>query len=68
MAKTKESNKRSASPKINLTIKIDKDTRRKIRILAAEKNMSISGLISEILSEISDRADVRKSQRSESAL
>jgi hypothetical protein len=60
MAKIKESKKLPVSSNVNLTIKIDKDTRRKIRVLAAEKDTTISGLISELLNEISERMDARK--------
>jgi hypothetical protein len=51
MAKTKELEKHAASTKVNLTIKIGKDVLRKMRILAAERDTSVSGLVADIINE-----------------
>jgi Family of unknown function (DUF6364) len=51
MAKTKESDKQSDPTKTNLTIKIDKDLLRKVRVVAAEEGVSISALFSDLIQE-----------------
>jgi hypothetical protein len=51
MAKTKQFDKELAEGKVNLTIKIDKDLIRKIRVVAAEEGVSISGIFSEFIQE-----------------
>jgi predicted transcriptional regulator len=52
MAKTKALEKQpAASTKVNLTIKIDKALLRKIRILAAEKDTSISALVADAIEQ-----------------
>jgi predicted transcriptional regulator len=56
MAKTKELEKQAVSTKVNLTIKIDKDLLRKIRILAAEKDTSISALVADAIEEKSTQS------------
>ena len=56
MAKTKETEKLPASTKVNLTIKIDKDLLRKIRIIAAEKDTSISALVAEAFEQTSTQS------------
>jgi predicted transcriptional regulator len=56
MAKTKETEKHPASTKVNVTIKIDKDLLRKIRIIAAEKDTSISALVAEVFEQTSTQS------------
>jgi hypothetical protein len=63
VAKAKELAKHSTSPeknpapvKVNLTIKIDKDLLRKIRILAAEKGTSISALVTDTFDQQSTQS------------
>jgi hypothetical protein len=51
MARTRELNKRIDSGKVNLTVKIDKDLLRKIRVVAAEQGRSISALVSDFILE-----------------
>jgi hypothetical protein len=56
MAKARESEKQAASTKVNLTIKIDKDLLRKIRIIAAEEDTSISAIVAEVFNEKSTQS------------
>jgi hypothetical protein len=63
MAKTKDFEKHSTSTekkstpaKVNLTIKIDKDLLRKIRILAAEKGTSISAMVTDAFDQQSTQS------------
>jgi hypothetical protein len=56
MAKTKKLEEQAASIKVNVTLKIGKDILRKMRILAAEKDTSMSGLIAEIINEKSTQS------------
>ena len=56
MSKTKELQKLSTSSKVNLTIKIDKALLRKIRVLAAEKDTSISALVAEAIEQTSTQS------------
>ena len=56
MTKTKEPEKQAASNKVNLTLKIGRDVLRKLRILAAEKDTSISSLVSDIINEKSTQS------------
>jgi hypothetical protein len=56
MAKTKELEMQPASSKVNLTIKIDKALLRKIRILAAEKDTSISALVADAIEQRSTQS------------
>ena len=56
MAKTKNSENRTASNKVNLTIKIDRDLLRKIRVIAAEEGTSISALVADIIKEKSTKS------------
>lgn len=56
MAKTKDPEKQAAPTKVNLTIKIDKDLLRKIRIIAAEKDTSISALLTEVMEQASTQS------------
>lgn len=53
VAKAKELEKKPPTTKVNLTIKIDKDLLRKIRIIAAEKDTSISALVAEAIEQTS---------------
>jgi hypothetical protein len=55
-AKAKELEKQRVSTKVNLTIKIDKALLRKIRILAAEKDTSISALVADVIEEKSTQS------------
>jgi predicted transcriptional regulator len=55
MAKTK-SPENTASTKINVTIKLDKDLLRKTRILAAEKDTSISAVVADALKQQSTQS------------
>jgi predicted DNA-binding ribbon-helix-helix protein len=57
MAKAKALDKRSSKNKVNVTVKIDKDLLRKIRIIAAEEGTSISGLVTEIFEERSTKSE-----------
>lgn len=56
MTKTKGSENRTESNKVNLTIKIDKDLLRKIRVIAAEEGTSISALVAGIIKEKSTKS------------
>ena len=56
MAKTKNSENRTASNKVNLTINIDRDLLRKIRVIAAEEGTSISALVADIITEKSTKS------------
>ena len=62
MTKANESEKstsmerKTAPVKVNLTIKIDKDLLRKIRILAAEQDTSISALVAEAIEHTSTQS------------
>jgi hypothetical protein len=60
MAKAKKTNRQPTPSKIKLTIKVDKEIRRKLRILAAEKDISISAFIEEIFNEIPHKAEAAK--------
>lgn len=56
MAKTKEPKKHAPSTKVNVTIKLDKDLLRKIRILAAERDTSISALVADAIEKQSTQS------------
>jgi hypothetical protein len=56
MVKTKEFDKQIDS-KVNLTVKIDKDLLRKIRVVAAEEGKSISALFSNFIQEKYSKTD-----------
>jgi predicted transcriptional regulator len=56
VTKAKELEKKSPTTKVNLTIKIDKDLLRKIRIIAAEKDTSISALVAEAIEQTSTQS------------
>jgi metal-responsive CopG/Arc/MetJ family transcriptional regulator len=49
MTKTEESNKEPKSTKVNVTVKIEKDLLRKIRIIAAEEGTSISAIVADAI-------------------
>jgi predicted HicB family RNase H-like nuclease len=68
MAKAKKTNRQPTPSKIKLTIKVDKEIRRKLRILAAEKDISISAFIEEIFNEIPHKAEATKRRGSSSSL
>jgi predicted transcriptional regulator len=57
VAKARELEKRPSSAKVNLTIKIDRDLLRKIRVLAAEKDTSISALVAEAIEQQSTESN-----------
>jgi predicted transcriptional regulator len=56
MAKTRQLEKQPASTKVNLTIKIEKDLLRKIRIIAAEKDTSISAIVADAIEQQSTQS------------
>lgn len=56
VAKTRELGKQPASTKVNLTIKIEKDLLRKIRIIAAEKDTSISSIVADAIEQQSTQS------------
>jgi predicted transcriptional regulator len=56
MAKTKEVSKQPATTKVNVTVKIDKDLLRKVRIIAAEEGTSISAIVAAAIEEKSTRS------------
>jgi predicted transcriptional regulator len=52
------------STKVNLTLKLDKELVRRVRVLAAEKGTSVSALLSEKLEEeVSRRAEYEESRK-----
>jgi hypothetical protein len=57
MAKAKTLDERSSKNRVNVTIKIDKDLLRKIRVIAAEEGTSISGLVTEAFEERSTKSE-----------
>jgi predicted transcriptional regulator len=56
MAKTKELENQAPSTKVNVTIKLEKDLLRKIRILAAERATSISALVADAIEKQSTQS------------
>jgi len=56
MPKSKELESRTPPTKVNLTIKIDKDLLRKIRVIAAEEGTSISALVAKAIEQKSTQS------------
>ncbi len=56
MARTRKSEQHPPSIKVNVTLKVGKDVLRKMRILAAEKDTSISGLVIDLINEQSTQS------------
>jgi hypothetical protein len=56
MAKSKALTSQPSSTKVNVTVKIEKDLLRKIRIIAAEEGTSISAIVTDAIEEKSTRS------------
>jgi predicted transcriptional regulator len=67
IAKPEEIKSQSVKPtsaKVNLTLKLNKELVRKVRVLAAEKGTSVSALLAEKLEEeVSRRAEYEESRK-----
>jgi predicted transcriptional regulator len=68
-AVTKPIGKSPVSTKVNITLKLDKDLIRKVRVLAAEQGTSVSALLAAKLEEeISRRTEYEESRKRWSSL
>jgi predicted transcriptional regulator len=64
-ARSETKNTKAAGSKVNITLKLDKDLVRKVRVLAAEKGTSVSALLaSKLEEELSRRAAYEKAKES----